>query len=77
MPAMDTHAEHSVEWNRLDARELAYHQRVEAGYRALIDLDPDRWQVFDARQPIDALSDQIADVVEEYILDIPTLGAAQ
>lgn len=27
------------EWNRLDARELEYHQRVEAGYRELIAQD--------------------------------------
>src|SRR5689334_13289608 len=25
----------AIEWNRLDARELEYHQRVEAGYREL------------------------------------------
>lgn len=73
----DLPAEQMVEWNRLDARELAYHQRVEAGYRSMIDQDPQRWQVFDARQSIDDLADQIAESVEAYVLDIPTLGAAQ
>ncbi|HEU4326560.1 MAG TPA: dTMP kinase [Roseiflexaceae bacterium] len=47
------------DWNRLDARELAFHQRVEAGYRALIDQSPARWRLFDARLPIDSLADAI------------------
>lgn len=52
-----------VEWNRLDARELAFHQRVEQGYRALIAAAPTRWRSFDARQPVDGLAAQIADTV--------------
>jgi dTMP kinase len=49
-----------VEWNRLDARELAYHQKVAAGYQDLIAQEPQRWRLFDARQPIEALAEQIA-----------------
>src|SRR5437867_6057440 len=45
----------AVEWNRLDARDLAYHQRVVAGYQELIAQEPDRWHSFDARQPADIL----------------------
>lgn len=56
-----------MEWNRLDARELAFHKRVEQGYRELIAESPDRWRVFDARLPIDDLAEQIADVVEQSI----------
>src|SRR5262245_42959942 len=33
----------AVEWNRLDARDLAYHRRVVAGYQALIAQEPERW----------------------------------
>lgn len=65
--------EPQVEWNRLDARELAYHQRVEAGYRALIEQDPERWYTFDARQPIAALAEQIAAAVEPMLRDIEML----
>ncbi|HMO58397.1 MAG TPA: dTMP kinase [Roseiflexaceae bacterium] len=62
-----------VEWNRLDARELAYHQRVEAGYRDLIAQDTERWQVFDARQPIDTLAEQILHAITAKLRRITTL----
>jgi dTMP kinase len=65
-----------VEWNRLDARELAYHQRVEAGYRELIAADPHRWHVFDARQSINALAEQIAEAVEPRLGSIVMLEAS-
>ena len=61
------------EWNRLDARELEYHQRVEAGYRELIAQDPGRWRVLDARQSIEMLAEQIAAIVEPYLISIPRL----
>lgn len=53
-----------VEWNRLDARELAFHQRVEQGYRQLIAESPERWRVIDARQPVEAISLQVFDLIE-------------
>lgn len=61
------------EWNRLDARELEYHKRVEAGYRELIAQDPERWRVLDARQSIEALAEQIAAIIEPYLASIPRL----
>jgi dTMP kinase len=63
-----------VEWNRLDARELAYHQRVEAGYRALIDQDPARWKCFDARLPVAELSDQVMSQLEPALQGIRQLA---
>lgn len=63
----------TAEWNRLDARGLAYHERVEAGYRELIAQEPDRWRVFDARQPIEVLADQIAQTVEPWLEHIRML----
>ena len=53
-----------VEWNRLDARELAFHKRVEEGYQQLIADSPERWRTFDARLEIETLAAQIMDVVE-------------
>src|SRR5687767_6099185 len=32
-----------AEWNRLDARELAFHERVYQGYQTLIAAEPERW----------------------------------
>ena len=39
------------EWNRLDAYELAFHQRVREGYHQLCQQEPERWRVIDAMQP--------------------------
>lgn len=61
------------DWNRLDARELAFHQRVEAGYRALIDQSPARWQLFDARMPIDRLAETIRAALEPLLAGIRPL----
>ena len=36
------------EWNRLDAYELAFHQRVREGYLELVKTEPQRWVILDA-----------------------------
>lgn len=38
------------EWNRLDAQQLAFHQRVRQGYLIMAGEDPARWRVINARQ---------------------------
>jgi len=38
------------EWNRLDALEVAFHQRVRQGYHALVQAEPQRWVIIDAAQ---------------------------
>jgi dTMP kinase len=63
----------AVEWNRLDARELAYHQKVAAGYQELIAQEPQRWHSFDARQPVEALAEQIAHDLAPWLDHIQTL----
>jgi dTMP kinase len=37
--------------NRLDAFELAFHQRVRAGYHEMAAAEPERWVIIDAAQP--------------------------
>ncbi len=66
----------AVEWNRLDARDLAYHQRVVAGYRELIAQEPDRWRSFDARQPVERLAQEIEAAVAPWLEHIQMLDAA-
>lgn len=39
------------EWNRLDAYELAFHQRVRQGFLDLATAEPARWVVVDASRP--------------------------
>jgi dTMP kinase len=38
------------EWNRLDALDLAFYQRVRQGYQSLALEEPQRWVVIDASQ---------------------------
>jgi dTMP kinase len=42
-------------WTRLDAMDLAFHQRVREGYLALAAAEPTRWVVIDASQPLEAV----------------------
>ncbi len=55
------------EWNRLDAREAAFHERVHAGYRALIAAEPERWLCFDGHLDQDTLARMIGQKNEPYL----------
>jgi dTMP kinase len=61
------------EWNRLDARDLAYHQRVAAGFAELMRRDPERWRHLSAEQPVDALADAIFREVEPLLRRVAPL----
>jgi dTMP kinase len=51
------------EWNRLDAYQLDFYQRVRRGYYTLVEAEPERWQIIDAGQPIEAVQSAIRAVV--------------
>jgi dTMP kinase len=55
------------EWNRLDACELEFHQRVRAGYLELAQLEPQRWVVIDASQSPEAIQAELRRVVIERL----------
>ena len=55
------------EWNRLDAYELEFHQRVWQGYRELAQLDPQRWVVIDASQPFEVVQQEIRQAVAQRV----------
>ncbi|HAE85062.1 MAG TPA: dTMP kinase [Anaerolineaceae bacterium] len=55
------------EWNRLDAYELAFHQRVREGYHQLCQLEPERWRVIDAMQPKDAVQLALRQAVMQFL----------
>jgi dTMP kinase len=42
--------DNSSEWNRLDAYDLAFHERVRQGYFALAEAEPERWMIIDATE---------------------------
>lgn len=60
------------EWNRLDAHALAFHQRVHAGYQALIQADPVRWAVIQGDAPPQAVAEWIAGAVaDRFAIHVP------
>lgn len=51
-------------WNRLDDYDLAFHERVRAGYLQLADAEPERWVRIDAAQTEDEIQSQIRAAVD-------------
>jgi len=47
------------EWNRLDAYEALFHERVREGYLQLAREEPERWRIVDASQAIDAVQEDL------------------
>lgn len=62
-----------VEWNRLDAREIAFHERVRNGYHSLMAAEPQRWLHFDGRQDRDTLTTSIWEVLEPRLTQLASL----
>jgi len=58
---------HSGEWNRLDAYDLDFHQRVRQGYFQLAQDEPGRWVKIDAAQPPAEVQADIQRVVLERL----------
>jgi dTMP kinase len=63
-----------AEWNRLDARDLAYHRRVAHGFVELMKQEPGRWHALDADQPVDELAEQIWHAVMPLLARITPLA---
>ena len=51
------------EWNRLDAYEEAFHQRVQQGYLSLVKQESDRWQMIDATQDRDTIQAVLREII--------------
>ena len=51
------------EWNRMDAYQLEFHQRVRAGYLELARQEPRRWVVLDAGQPREIVQSALRQVI--------------
>jgi dTMP kinase len=48
-------------WNRMEQKEIAYHERVRAGYLEMAAQEPARWTIVDARGSIDQVQVAIRD----------------
>lgn len=57
------------EWNRLDAYNLAFHQRVHAGYHELVRQEPERWVVVDGKQPPEEVQVELQKIVLQRIIE--------
>ncbi|MDH5505971.1 MAG: dTMP kinase [Anaerolineae bacterium] len=51
------------EWNRLDAYELTFHQRVREGYHQMIAGEPERWVKVDAAQSAEKVQAAVQEAV--------------
>ena len=51
------------EWNRLDAYEISFHERVREGYHHLAAEDKKRWRVVDASQSMEKVQEEIRQIV--------------
>ncbi len=51
------------DWNRLDAYELALHERARAGYHSMAAAEPERWLTLDATQSIEDVQAELRRLV--------------
>ena len=57
------------EWNRLDAYEISFHERVRSGYHFLVTEDPRRWQIVDAALPKMQVQSLLREIVMNRLKD--------
>ena len=55
------------EWNRLDAYQLEFHQRVRAGYLEMVKQEPERWVIVDAGKGWDEVQKKLRMVFLEKL----------
>lgn len=53
--------------NRLDAADIAFHQRVRAAYLEFAAADPVGWAVIDASGPVESVAEQVLGAVRERL----------
>lgn len=58
------------QWNRMEAKALAFHERVCAGYLAMAATDPARWLVVDAGQAVE----DVQGFLRERVAEMLTIG---
>ena len=63
--------QNGLEWNRMDAHEVAFYERVRAGYLEMVKQEPTRWVVIDSGQEWDAVQEELRRVI---VNAIPNIG---
>jgi dTMP kinase len=54
-------------WNRMDAYDLAFHQRVRTAYRTMAQAEPERWRTVDGDQSPDNVQAALQAAVEAFV----------
>jgi len=54
-------------WNRMEQKEVDFHQRVRAGYLAMAAHEPARWAVIDATQTVDEIQATLRELLAERL----------
>jgi dTMP kinase len=57
----------NAEWNRMDDHEVAFYQRVRAGYLEMVKQEPQRWAVVDSDQKWEDVQEELKRVVIKKI----------
>jgi dTMP kinase len=52
-----------AEWNRMDAQEVDFYQRVRMGYLDMVKAEPNRWVIVDAGQEWEKVQDELRMVI--------------
>jgi dTMP kinase len=55
------------DWNRMEQKALAYHDRVRAGYQAMAAAEPGRWVVVDATLAREQVQDALRQALAERL----------
>ena len=61
--------QNGVEWNRMDAHEVEFYQRVRTGYLEMVKAESARWVVVDAGQSWDDVQQALRQVVLQHLLN--------
>jgi dTMP kinase len=59
--------QNEVEWNRMDAYTVEFHQRVRRGYLELVKQEPQRWVVVNSEQKWDDVQAELKKVIIEKL----------
>jgi dTMP kinase len=59
--------QNEVEWNRMDAYTIEFHQRVRRGYLEMMKQEPKRWVVINSDQKWDEVQAELRKVIEKRL----------
>ena len=59
--------QNASEWNRLDAYDVEFHQRVHAGYLEMVRQEPKRWAAVDASRSWEEVHEKLKEVIIERL----------